>query len=607
MAARALPLRVPSPLAARPAARGRRLVGAASASSREHHRRPSSAAAAAMLTVDEEEEQGQQGGSATTTALKQQTQPATATTMTPEERRASLLQLDKANQPPPHELSPTYSAEFVRRRWWAFAGIVVGYTAFYVTRSSLTYAAPLMVADPTSGVTLSTVGALTSVFPVAYGASKFASGVLGSKVSARLMLSVGLGLTACVNFMFGVGGPVGWLCALWALNGVLQGCGAPTCASILTRWYAAKERGTYWGAWSMSHNLGGFLAPVVVGSAATALGWRWGMWAPAVIGAVVAAFILVAVRDSPEQCGFKGPDNAGGAGSVQQQQQQQVERMEQQRPVVLRRQRQESEVAADKAALMQAIARSAAEKGRNPAQVAAARLLASTQRVFAGLTQGPVGAVLRNPLVWALAFTYFFVYVVRQGVTSWLMFYLMAEKGVGDATTAALTVSGLELGGLCGGAAAGLISDQAIKRAGPNAGHVGRRVRVCMAYAAGMALALLALKAVPSGQPALLAASVAALGFCIYGPQMLVGLAGAELVSPAGVGASQGLLGWIAYLGAANAGVPIAAVVQRSGWGGFFTAMLGATALVMLLLSSASNARSYAQRVADQEGQVKAA
>jgi sugar phosphate permease len=492
------------------------------------------------------------------------------------QRLQALSQLEAAAQPPRHELPLSYPAAFLARRWWAFAGIVVGYTAFYVTRSSLTYAAPLMVADPTSGVTLSTVGALTSVFPVAYGASKFASGVLGANVSARLMLSVGLTLTAAVNFLFGVGGPVGWLCALWALNGVLQGCGAPACASILTRWYAAKERGTYWGAWSMSHNLGGFLAPVIVGAAATALGWRWGMWAPAVVGGGVGAFMLAAVRDSPEECGFEAPDGGrvGGKAATST----------------------ATTTDTNKRLLSASIARAALDKSssspKSQSPSSASSLLAALQ----SLSTGPVGAVLRNPLVWALAFTYFFVYVVRQGVTSWLMFYLMAEKGVTDATTAALTVSGLELGGLCGGAAAGLISDQAIKRAGPNAGHVGRRVRVCMAYTAGMAVALLALKAVPAGQPLLLAASVATLGFCIYGPQMLVGLAGAELVSPAGVGASQGLLGWIAYLGAANAGVPIASVVQRSGWGGFFTAMLGATFVVMLLLSSASNARSYAQQ-----------
>ena len=35
---------------------------------------------------------------------------------------------------------------------------------------------------------------------------------------------------------------------------------------------------------------------------------------------------------------------------------------------------------------------------------------------------------------------------------------------------------------------------------------------------------------------------------------MLIGLCGAELVGPSSVGASEGFLGWIAYLGAANAG-----------------------------------------------------
>jgi sugar phosphate permease len=35
---------------------------------------------------------------------------------------------------------------------------------------------------------------------------------------------------------------------------------------------------------------------------------------------------------------------------------------------------------------------------------------------------------------------------------------------------------------------------------------------------------------------------------------MLVGLCGAELVPPESVGASQGVLGWVAYLGAASAG-----------------------------------------------------
>lgn len=43
---------------------------------------------------------------------------------------------------------------------------------------------------------------------------------------------------------------------------------------------------------------------------------------------------------------------------------------------------------------------------------------------------------------WLLAATYFMVYLVRQGCTSWLVFYLLEAKGAVDAAAAALTVSG---------------------------------------------------------------------------------------------------------------------------------------------------------------------
>ena len=60
-------------------------------------------------------------------------------------------------------------------------------------------------------------------------------------------------------------------------NGVLaQGFGGPCCARILTSWFATKERGTYWGMWNIAHNLGGFGAPILAGTAARYYGWKWG-------------------------------------------------------------------------------------------------------------------------------------------------------------------------------------------------------------------------------------------------------------------------------------------------------------------------------------------
>ena len=55
-----------------------------------------------------------------------------------------------------------------------------------------------------------------------------------------------------------------------------QGFGGPCCARILTSWFATKERGTYWGMWNIAHNLGGFGAPLLAGTAARYYGWKWG-------------------------------------------------------------------------------------------------------------------------------------------------------------------------------------------------------------------------------------------------------------------------------------------------------------------------------------------
>jgi sugar phosphate permease len=141
------------------------------------------------------------------------------------------------------------------------------------------------------------------------------------------------------------------------------------------------------------------------------------------------------------------------------------------------------------------------------------------------------------------------------------VFYLLEAKGALDTAAAAVTVSGLELGGLLGGTLSGVLSDRAIRaaRSNPDAGVVGRRVRIVMAYTAGCIGMLIALRSVPAGAGAagLQWATIGLLGFAIYGPQMLIGLCGAELISPRSVGASQGVLGLISYAGAAAAGIPL--------------------------------------------------
>ena len=107
---------------------------------------------------------------------------------------------------------------------------------------------------------------------------------------------------------------------------------------------------------------------------------------------------------------------------------------------------------------------------------------------------------------------------------------------------------------------------------------------------------LLSFRAIPAGTPFLQALIVFMIGFFLYGPQMLIGLCGAEIVGRRSVGASEGFLGWIAYLGAANAGVPLSLLVQQYGWDAFFLALIFACGTGILLLAPLVGAKSYLQR-----------
>lgn len=121
--------------------------------------------------------------------------------------------------------------------------------------------------------------------------------------------------------------------------------------------------------------------------------------------------------------------------------------------------------------------------------------------------------------------------IYSQGLTSWTMFYLVSKgTSIGEA---ALRVSGLELGGLLGSVTSGWLSD-ALIQSRPEAGVVGCRVRVALLYLLGTACAIAAFYACPvaTNLLGLQWAIFACVGFFLYGPQLLVGLSGAELVSP---------------------------------------------------------------------------
>jgi len=174
-----------------------------------------------------------------------------------------------------------------------------------------------------------------------------------------------------------------------------------------------------------------------------------------------------------------------------------------------------------------------------------------------------------------LAISYFFVYVIRMAINDWSMLYFVEEKGYSQITSG-LFVGFFEVGGIFGSFFAGWVSDKVFK---------GKRGPVNALFCAGMVVAVLALWFSSVPIIALDAALMFLIGFLVFGPQMLIGMAAAELSHKKAAATATGFIGWIAYLGAAAAGYPLGKATQEWGWEGFFLALgiCGVISVISLL------------------------
>ncbi len=183
--------------------------------------------------------------------------------------------------------------------------------------------------------------------------------------------------------------------------------------------------------------------------------------------------------------------------------------------------------------------------------------------------------VLSNKFIWVLAISYFFVYIIRQAINDFGALFLIQSKGY-SMLAASGSVFWFEAGGIFGTLIAGWGSDKIFK---------GRRAPINVLFAFGVIFAISALYLSPGGSIILDYSLMFAIGFLIFGPQMLIGMAAVELSHKKAAGTSNGFVGWIAYLGAATAGYPISKITEVWGWYGFFVslAFCGVIAVSLLL------------------------
>lgn len=319
--------------------------------------------------------------------------------------RRSHSTLARALAPPPDVTRIFASEEEMRStyRFWRRRQLVttfVGYAIFYFVRKNFSMAMPLLESE---GYTKKTLGVFLTVQDVVYGLSKFLNGILADRANPRWFMAFGLFASAGVNLLFGLQSAVVTMGVLLILNGWFQGMGFPPVARVLSHWFSPRERGTMWGVWNTSHQVGAAGIFVLGGYLATHLGWRAVFIVPAFIAAAAAVFIAARLRDTPGSLGL---------------------------PAV--------EVLHD-----------------DPASLPVASE-APASSSFSGVLYE---RVFSNPYVWLICFANFFIYVIRYACMNWIPTYLSQVKSV-SLDRAGWTLAFFEIAGLVGSLLAGWLTDR---------------------------------------------------------------------------------------------------------------------------------------------------
>ena len=193
--------------------------------------------------------------------------------------------------------------------------------------------------------------------------------------------------------------------------------GAPACIVALSRWLPLKTRGTFYGFFSASHNIGEGLSFVFVGAIVAAFGWIWGFFGAALAGVVGLVIVLLFFHNSPESKGL--PPIEVLSGEMTQE---------------------EYDKVSGKLAQDAADAKAAAR--------------AETSRMQK--------LVIKNPGVWVLAAASAFMYMSRYAINEWGTIFLQEAKGY-ELGEAAAIIGINPIFGIIGTVVSGWLSDVLFK------------------------------------------------------------------------------------------------------------------------------------------------
>ncbi|WP_140464362.1 MFS transporter [Hymenobacter nivis] len=197
------------------------------------------------------------------------------------------------------------------QRWQLRTGLslFVGYSAYYVCRSNLAIAAPLLIREfGPQGLNKEVLGQVASVGVLFYAAGKVLNGVLGDFLGGKKIFLLGMVGAVAATVAFGLGQGVAVFFAAWAANRLVQSMGWAGLVKTTANWFSYQSYGRVMGLLSLSYLFGDVAAKLVLGQLLVlGLGWRGLFLAAAGVLAVVALGCSFSLKSSPEDVGLAAP------------------------------------------------------------------------------------------------------------------------------------------------------------------------------------------------------------------------------------------------------------------------------------------------------------
>jgi len=433
-------------------------------------------------------------------------------------------------------------------KWWQWETLLVtmgGYALYYMIRKNLSIAMSLLGEIGVSKVQL---GAFLTCGGIVYGVGRFLNGIVADRNSARKVMACGLFICSFVNVLFGLsdflvlGGAapavkegaaaatalVWTMGIVWIVNQYFQGMGVGPCIKTLPKWFPPEELSTKQSIWNLSHSIGAGAVFALCGWLLVPLfhSWRLCFIVPAAIAAAGGVAVLFLFKDSPEEVGLSVGD---------------------------------------------------ASSSKDSSLSSSSRDSSNSIGATADYRSYVARWVFRNPKVWGIAIADFFVYTVRFAALDWGIVLLMETKGLSLVAATTLCFVFEIVGGNLGMVVAGWATDRFF-------GSCAHRTSVlCMV---GAALAIAAFWFVPVSAPLVVKLlPFMMIGFFIYGPQALLGVATTQQATPRAAGVAGGFVGIFSYASTILSGIGFGFVAQHWGWNAAYATILAAALVGGTVLS----------------------